>query len=102
MTPPPHSWTDCPISSSQPSSVSRGGFRSPKRSASCLAAERKRHYRERRRRGLSCIKVQLLRKRVEGLHRCCSAPRKTPTVTRNRERVTIRLPGVDHPRIKLS
>ena len=30
---------------------------------------------------------------------CCSAPRKTPTVTLNRERVTYRLPGVDRLRI---
>jgi hypothetical protein len=34
------------------------------------AAERMRRYRERRRRGLSCIKVQLWRSEVEGLIAC--------------------------------
>jgi hypothetical protein len=34
------------------------------------AAERMRHYRERRRRGLSCIKVQLWRREVDALITC--------------------------------
>jgi hypothetical protein len=34
------------------------------------AAERMRHYRERRRRGLLCIKVQLRRSEVDGLIAC--------------------------------
>ena len=34
------------------------------------AAERMRRYRERRRRGLSCIKVQLRRSEVDGLIAC--------------------------------
>jgi hypothetical protein len=72
------------------------------------AAKRMRRHRERRRRGLSCIKVQLRRSKVDGFIACkllepteredrgLAAPLhwysiatdcRTPTVTRNGERV---------------
>jgi hypothetical protein len=80
-------------------------------------AQRMRRYRERRRRGLACIRVQLRRSEVDahcmrivGTRRAAgsrrlsgsapSIPRckpncRTPTVTRNGKRVTCHLPGLD-------
>jgi hypothetical protein len=65
----------------------------PRPSAS---AERMRRFRERRRRGLSCIKVQLRRSEVDALSACGflgATDRENRSATRNDEKVTRHLPG---------